>query len=34
MKRRLLALAAYLYPRAWRDRYATEFAALMADLPA
>ena len=34
MKRRLLALAVHLYPRAWRDRYGVEFAATLEDMPA
>ncbi len=34
MKRRLLTLAVYLYPRAWRNRYAAEFTATLEDMPA
>jgi hypothetical protein len=29
--RRLLRLAAWLYPPAWRDRYGAEFEALLDD---
>jgi hypothetical protein len=31
--RRLMHLAAWLYPRRWRDRYAAEFHALIDDVP-
>ncbi|MBM3797139.1 MAG: hypothetical protein FJW31_24520 [Acidobacteria bacterium] len=34
MIRRLLSLAVYLYPLAWRDRYGDEFNATLEDMPA